>query len=162
MKCGPMTEALIGYTDGRANEAERHEVEAHLAACSACRTRADEFRFLWSVLDEAPVVEPSVAFDAHLRARIAAEPPRLGFWAALAPSPRLAFAVSLLLVLSVWTSSLPPAVEPAGPTPANLEVEFRMIRDLSVLEDSGDYEVLANFEALSELRPKLADKNREM
>lgn len=146
MKCERIETRLIAYLDGRAADADRREVEAHLAACSACRARAEEFRRLWGVLDEVPMVAPLPSFDAALRQRIAAEPARPRLWAWLVPSPRLVFAVSLLLVLSVWLTSLPPAITP-GP-PANSEAEFKMIKDLPVLEN---YDVLANFEALSEL-----------
>ena len=157
MNCERIGKRLIAYVDGRATQAERREVEAHLATCSACRTRAEEFRRLWGVLDEIPALETSPAFDARLRARLVAEPARPSLWAWLIPSPRLAFVLSLLLLLSVWISLLPPA---PGPVPAaNSEAEFKMIKDLPVLED---YDVLANFEALSELPPKPAAENREM
>ena len=160
MNCERMENRLIAYLDGRASPTERREVEAHLAACVACRTRAEEFRRLWDVLDEVPVEQPSPAFDARLRARLAAVPTRASVWSWLVPSPRLAFAVSLLLILSVWISSLPPANPPAPSTPVNSEAEFKMIRDLPVLED---YDVLANFEALSELPPsKPATEDRVM
>jgi len=159
MNCETIEKRLIAYLDGRASAAERREVEAHLAACGACRTRAEEFRLLWGVLDEAPQLEVSPAFDARLRARIAAEPPRQSLWAWLVPSPRLALAVSLLLVLSVWISSLPPVPGTASPELAKSEAEFKMIKDLPVLED---YDVLANFEALSEIPAKSADTNGQM
>ena len=158
MNCERIEKQLIAYMDGRATAAERSEVEAHLADCGACRTRAEEFRLLWGVLDEAPQAETSPAFDARLRARIAAEPPRQSLWAWLVPSPRLALAVSLLLVLSVWISSVP-APGPAVAEVAQSEAEFKMIKDLPVLED---YDVLANFEALSELPPQPVDENRPM
>ena len=102
MSCERLETRLIAYLDGRASGAERREVEAHLAACRACRTRAEDFRLLWGVLDEVPMQEPSPTFDARLRARIDAEPPRPSLWAWLTPSARLAFAVSLLLLLSVY------------------------------------------------------------
>ncbi len=159
MNCERMEKRLIAYLDERASAAERREVEAHLAACTACRTRAEEFRALWGVLDEAPAVEVSPEFDARLRARIAAEPPRQSLWASLAPSPRLAFAAALLLVLSVWISSLPPNPAQNPPVATTSEAEFKMIKDLPLLED---YDVLANFEALSELPPQPVTDNREM
>ena len=158
MKCERMEKRLIAYLDGRASAAERREVEAHLAACGACRTRAGEFRALWGVLDEVPPVEVSPAFDARLRARVAAEPPRESWWAWLVPSPRLAFAASLLLVLSLWISSLPQNPPQAPAAAPGSEAEFKMIKDLPVLED---YDVLANFEALSVLPPQPA-ANQEM
>jgi len=153
MNCEKMEARLIAYMDGKATEAERHEVDLHLIACAECRTRVEEFRRLWTVLDEAPLTQPSPAFDAALRQRIAGEPARTGWsglWAWI-PAPRLAFAVSLLLILSVWISSTPsgPGVNPNEL--AQHEEEFKMIKDLPVLED---YDVLTNFEALSELPPK--------
>ncbi len=159
MNCERVEKRLIAYLDERASAAERRDVEAHLDACAACRTRAEEFRALWSVLDEAPAVEVSPAFDARLRARIAAEPPRQSLWASLVPSPRLAFAAALLLVLSVWISSLPPNPAQNPPVATTSEAEFKMIKDLPLLED---YDVLANFEALSELPPQPVTDNREM
>jgi anti-sigma factor RsiW len=146
MNCEHISTQLVAYMDGRATEPERREVEAHLESCAACRTRVEEFRRLWTVLDEAPVVEPSLGFDARMRQRVAAEPrPRLWSW--LVPSPRLAFAVALLAVMSVWFSSPPPAVEPSV---VQSEQEFKMIKDLGVLEN---YDVLNDFDALSELPP---------
>ncbi len=158
MDCERIEKRLIAYMDGRASAAERREVEAHLADCGPCRTRAQEFRLLWGVLDEMPQVETSPAFDARLRARIAAEPSRASLWEWLVPSPRLALAVSLLLVLSVWISSVP-APGPAVADVAKSEAEFKMIKDLPVLED---YDVLADFEALSELPSQPASENRPM
>jgi anti-sigma factor RsiW len=145
MNCEGIEAQLIAYLDGKAREAEGREVEAHLAACGACRARADEFRRLWGVLEEAAVLEPSLGFDARLRRVIAAEPqPALFAW--LIPSMRMAVAVTALVLLSVWISSVPPG-DNSAPV-AKAEEEFIMIRDLPVLED---YDVLANFEVLSEL-----------
>ena len=147
MNCERYETQLLAYLDGRATEAQRHEVDLHLLACAACRTRVEEYGRLWNVLDEAPAVEPSLHFDARLRQRIAAEPRRT--WLSWLPAPRFAFAAAALLVLSVWISSMPsaPVVDQAA---ARTEEEFQMIKDLPVLED---YDVLANFEALSELPP---------
>ena len=66
MNCGQMENRLIAYLDGKANRTERREVEAHLAACAACRTRAEEFRLLCGVLDEVPMKEPSAPVKLRL------------------------------------------------------------------------------------------------
>jgi anti-sigma factor RsiW len=145
MNCERFETRLIAYMDGRATDAERGEVELHLVACSECRARVEEFRRLWSVLDETPAHEVSPAFDARLRARIAAEP-RASLLGWLLPQPRLALAMSLLLALGAWISMLPPAQNEI----ARADEEFKMINDLPVLED---LDVLANFEALSEVPP---------
>jgi anti-sigma factor RsiW len=150
MKCGDVSRVLVGYLDCRANPAERRQVEEHLLACAACRTRAEEFRNVWNVLDEAPTIEPSSSFDARVRQRVAAEPHWRRFtW--FVPQPRLAFSVAVLLVLSVWIAILPqrnPVLVPT--TAANESEQFEEIQDLGVLEN---YEVLTKFDALSELTP---------
>src|ERR1700680_565807 len=99
-QCSALESKLVEYLDGHAEPAERHAVEEHLSGCASCRLRAEEFRTLWSALDELPAISPSPAFDASLRARIAADPARRSFWDWM-PSPRLAFAVTALVTLSV-------------------------------------------------------------
>jgi anti-sigma factor RsiW len=151
-RCTGMEDKLVEYLDGRAKPAERRAVEEHLVACADCRVRAEEFRALWSALDDLPEISPSPAFDASMRARIAAEPARRGFWNWL-PSPRLAFAVAALVAMSVWLSSMPRvstdhAKIETKATQVTEEADFRMIRDLPVLEN---YDVLSKFDALSEL-----------
>jgi anti-sigma factor RsiW len=148
INCERMQERLIAYLDGNADSATRRQAEEHLSACAACRQRAEEFRTLWNVLDEVPGVAPSLSFDAAVRQHVAAEANRRGLWAWLVPSPRLAFGVTALLVLSIWLSSQRPAPPQAAAVPPNSEAEFGMIRDLPVLED---YEVLQDFDVLSEL-----------
>jgi len=156
-RCAGMEDKLVEYLDGRAKPAERRAVEEHLAVCSGCRHRAEDFRALWGALDDLPVISPSAVFDASLRARIAAEPAHRGFWGWL-PTPRLAFAVTALVAMSVWLSSMPlPRVttnQRTIETPVTQvtqltgEADFRMIRDLPVLEN---YDLLSKFDALSEL-----------
>lgn len=162
-QCAAMENKLVEYLEGHARPAERHAVEEHLSACAACSSRAEEFRALWNVMDDLPAISPSPSFDAALRARIAAEPARRGFWAWL-PSPRLAFAVTALVVMSVWLSSGPRTV--TGPSIASHVVqgvqssklsadsEFGMIRDLPVLEN---FDVVSKFDVLSELPGPAAD-----
>jgi len=158
-QCAAIESKLIAYLDGRARPGERHAVEEHLTSCGSCRLRAKEFRALWSALDDLPSISPSPAFDASLRARIAARPVPQGFSQWL-PSPRLAFALVALVALSVWLSSVPSRdatnpsvaashagqVNPASQVSA--ESDFGMIRDLAVLEN---YDVVSKFDALSEL-----------
>ncbi len=147
-RCTGMEEKLVEYLDGRPKPAERRAVEEHLASCSSCRNRAEDFRNLWSALDDLPLISPSPAFDSSLRARIAAEPARRGFWGWL-PSPRLAFAVTALVAMSVWMASMPRITINETPmTGVQVEADFSMIRDLPVLEN---YDVLSKFDALSEL-----------
>ncbi len=147
MNCEKMGIKLIAYLDGKASAGERREVEAHLGDCGECRTRAEEYRRLWTVLEEAPVIEPSMTFDARMRQRIAAEP-KPKFWGGFVPSPRLAFSMALLLAMSCWLTLAPTNLGPGNPTAAQSDQDFKMIKDLRVLED---YDVLTKFDALSEL-----------
>jgi len=151
MKCEDVSKELIAYLDRRASSAERSQVEEHLSGCVVCRTRAEEFRRLWSAMDEVPAIEPSFGFDARLRARVAEEPrPRWFGW--LVPQPRLAFSLAMLLVVGVWMAKLPPAVDSAT---AKTQ-DFEAIKDLGVLEN---YDVLTKFDALSELPTSAPDSN---
>jgi anti-sigma factor RsiW len=150
MKCEEVSKELIGYLDRRANSAERKQVEEHLIHCAACRGRAEEFRNVWTVLEELPAIEPSFAFDARIRQRVAAEPrPQWFGW--LVPQPRLAFSMALLLALSIWIAKLPPSNSNMPSAAAvNESEQFQAIKDLGVLDN---YEVLTKFDALSELTP---------
>jgi anti-sigma factor RsiW len=152
--CAALESKLVEYLDGRAKPAERHAVEEHLSGCAPCRQRAEEFRALWGTLDDLSEISPSPAFDAALRARIAAEPPRRSFWSWL-PSPRLAFAVTALVVMSVWLSSRHSVTTNSSGASQSIqankvtaESDFGMIRDLPVLEN---FDVVSKFDALSEL-----------
>ncbi|MGH9733924.1 MAG: anti-sigma factor family protein [Candidatus Acidiferrales bacterium] len=146
MKCEEVSRELIPYLDRRSNSADRAEIEKHLFACETCRTRAAEFRQLMGVLDEVPIYEPSFAFDSRLRERIAAEPMRTWF-RGLVPQPRLAFAVVLLLALSIVVARFPQRNAPsaASMTP---DEQFQMIDHLTVLEN---YDLLTKSEALAEV-----------
>jgi anti-sigma factor RsiW len=146
-KCEEISNQLIAYLDRRANSADRAEVEDHLASCASCRMRAEEFRSLFGALDHVQTIEPSAAFDARLRERIAQEArPRWFSW--LVPQPRLAFAMALLLALSVWMAKLPRDNSGAMANGTEQQQDFEAIKDLDVLEN---YDVLSKFDPLSEI-----------
>jgi anti-sigma factor RsiW len=142
MMCDKFSSEWLAYLDGRASINERERLESHSQVCADCRRRAVEYTQLWNVLDESPISEPSMGFNARIRARVAAEP-KQHFWDGLLPTPRLALAMGLLLVLSAWFARVP-----VDTTTAQSDQDFRMIRDLRVLEN---YDVLRDFGALSEI-----------
>lgn len=144
MSCGRMETRILSYVDGRLKENERAEMEKHLADCAACRLRVNEFRAVSGLLDELPVIEPSGAFNARVHALVAAEPQKRSWLAWLTPSPRVAFAASMLLLLTVWLGSRP------GPEPQIAAT------DLPVVESS-DYDVISSFSPLSDLSQAPAD-----
>jgi len=137
-----MQNKILAYVDGRLKESERLEMEKHLAACGACQLRVNEFRAVTSLLDEVPQIEPSAAFDVRVRARVAAEPVKQGWWAWFAPSPRVAFAASLLLLATVWVASRPSEHQLTAADEAQIN------QDLPVLEN---FDVLSEFGALTDL-----------
>lgn len=150
MNCENVSKGLIAYLDRRASSADRQEVEQHLTTCGGCRSRAEEFRALWGVMDEMPLIEPSFAFDARVRQRVAAEPVRRWFeW--FVPQPRLAISAAMLAVLAVWMVKTSPVNKPVAQTTASIQQEdFNAIKNLDVLEN---YDVVTSMDALSELAP---------
>ena len=147
MSCERMESRILAYVDGRLKDSERAEVEKHLATCAACRVRVNEFRSVSDLLGELPMVEPSPAFDVRVRARVAAEPVKQSWWAWMWPSPRIAFAASMLLLAMIWIGY---RTEPVAPLPisAGRRRMRGMMQDMSVLED---HDALSNFEPLKEL-----------
>ena len=149
MSCERMENRILGYVDGRLKASEAREVEIHLEACAICRLRVNEFRAVSGLLDELPMIEPSPAFDARVRARVAAEPVKRNWWAWLAPSPRVAFAAAMLVLAMVYVGTRPRQQPALDAVNNNAVVAPEAIaNDMPVLEN---YDVLANFEALTDL-----------
>jgi anti-sigma factor RsiW len=145
-----MEKRIMGYVDGRLKEGERLEMEKHLSTCAACRLRVNEFRAVNVLLDELPIIEPSGAFDIRMRARVAAEPAKQSWWAWFAPSPRVAFAASMLLLATVWLGS-----RPVDPSLSAADVD-KINQNMQVLEN---YDVISDFAPLSDLpQPVQADE----
>ena len=153
MSCSRMENKFLGYVDGRLKEGERVEMEKHLSTCAACQLRVNEFRSVHALLDELPMIEPSAAFDLRVRARVAAEPAKQSWWAWFTPSPRVAFAASMLVLAMVWLGS-----RPAEPSLNASEVE-KINQNLPVLEN---FDVLSNFAPLTDLpQPVQADEGSD-
>jgi anti-sigma factor RsiW len=145
-----MEKKIMGYVDGRLKEGERLEMEKHLSTCAACQLRVNEFRAVNVLLDELPMIEPSAAFDVRVHARVAAEPAKQSWWAWFAPSPRVAFAASMLLLATVWLGS-----RPADSSLSASDVD-KINQNMQVLEN---YDVISDFAPLSELpQPVQADE----
>ena len=159
MGCGRMEKMMMPFVDGRLKDSERRAVEAHLAECAGCRVRVSEFRAVSGLLDELPMIEPSGAFDARVRARVAAEPVKQSWWSVFAPSPRAALAASMLLLATIWIGSRPNNVNTTN-SAANATVQSIDPNDLPVLEN---YDILANFEPLEDLpQPVQGDDSDEV
>ncbi len=144
MSCSRMEKKIMGYVDGRLKEGERLEMEKHLSTCAACRVRVNEFRAVNVLLDELPRIEPSEAFDLRVHARVAAEPAKQSWWAWFAPSPRVAFAASMLLLATVWIGSRSADVNLSA---ADVD---KINQNMQLLEN---YDVISDFAPLTELPP---------
>ena len=151
MSCERMESRILGYVDGRLKASERAEVEKHLADCAPCRLRVQEFSAVSGLLDELPLIEPSLEFDTRVHALVAAEPaPKTSWWAWLNVSPRIAFAASFLLLMALWIGyRSDKTVQPQMPND-----DQAMLQDLPVLED---HDVLQNFEPLKNLPAPVQD-----
>jgi anti-sigma factor RsiW len=149
MSCSRMENRILGYVDGRLKESERLEMEKHLLTCAACQLRVNEFRAVSVLLDELPMIEPSAAFDVRVHARVAAEPAKQSWWAWFTPSPRVAFAASMLLLATVWIGSR------TGPEdPFNAADIDKINENMPVLEN---YDVISDFAPLSDLSQQAPD-----
>src|SRR5579863_3432734 len=153
MSCTKMENRILAYVDGRLKESERLEMEKHLSTCGACQLRVNEFRAVSSLLDEVPQIEPSPAFDVRVRARVAAEPVKQSWWAWFTPSPRVAFAASLLLLATVWIG-----YRSEAPSPFDNPKEA----DNQMMQEIEDQDVISNFEPLKDLpQPVPADQSNQ-
>jgi anti-sigma factor RsiW len=147
MDCERMDASLLAVIDGRAANEERESVEDHLAGCGACARRMQQLRAVWSDLDSLPAIEPSPAFDARLRARIAERPAPSRLFGWMTGNLRLVAVVAALVAVAVWIS-LRPAIQRPAPEPARSQQDFAVVKNLPVLEN---YDVVSNLDVLSDL-----------
>lgn len=150
MNCERIEAALLAVADGRATREERDRVAEHTADCNACARRMEQMRAVWSELGRLPELEPSPAFDARLRARLAEEPrrPRLFGW--MGGNMRWVAAAAALLAVAVWFSLRPITRRPApqAPVQSGRQEDFSVVKNLPVLEN---YDVVSNLDVLSDL-----------
>lgn len=154
--CREIGARLLASLEGELPAEDRGRVEAHLAACPACRHEAAELAETLAAVRDLPAPDPSdeerEAFAAAVRARISREPaPRRPPWGRLAdwlggipalrPVPALAAATALGLFLAVGLARSPrpaPAPLPAQALAVGEQLEIGMnlelLRDLDLLE----------------------------
>jgi hypothetical protein len=148
MSCTKILSGILPYIDGQLQAKGRAEIEKHLAACASCRLRMEQFRAVAALLDQLPVIEPSLAFDVRVRALAAGAVIKQGWWPSLKVSPRVALAASVLLLAALWIGFYERPRTPTLPWSDPQIADEQMIQDLPVLED---HDVLSNFEPLREL-----------
>ena len=152
-------EELTALLDGALDPARRSEVEAHLAACAACRAECDRLAAALLALRALPAPPaPSPAFEARFWARLAREADRprgaLGRLAALrwrlvGPIAGAAAAAAVAAVVVVRQRA-----DEAGMA-RNLELldQYELVASLGDVEGSEDVEVVAHLDELGEGRP---------
>jgi len=151
-------EHLFAYAHHLLEAAEEREAREHVAQCAACGQVVMEFQKLDAALEEWKPIAPSVWFDARVRAAVASErsagfPFRLFGWRwaqILAPACLVLLVTVASLMISRRQPSSAPTERAAQSSAAQVEEELTLFKDLPVLEDE-DYEMLANFDVLSEL-----------
>src|SRR5215472_17068413 len=168
-------EDIFALSQGMLTEREANDAQAHLEGCANCRNVFEGYLRLDSMLEGwAPAAEPSPRFDARLRAALAAPQPASaspGFrmwsltwtrWLALAALAAMLGAGAVVTrhnLRSQHQRSAPAPVQVAQtqrpPAVASEAAqELKMYQNLPVLED---YDMLANFDVISEL-PKGSSK----
>ncbi len=153
-------------------QAER--MRQHLAGCAECARAAEDYRKLDNALDDWSTAEPSPWFDAKVRARVEEsarkDPGFFGFGRLRALVAGVAAVIMIFAAVVVFNhhnvvENNHPAVSQQQPVEASItpqpaetaqvkkqplpaEEQLKMDENFSLLED---YEVVANFDALSEL-----------
>ena len=112
MHCDRAQELFSDYCDGCIQPAFAVPLESHLAGCSQCRSEVDALRRLWTMLDEAPLVEPPAGFRAHVLNRLqeahTVAPAKRAFdWRSLITRRAFAWTAVAILVLVLGSVAIP-------------------------------------------------------
>lgn len=100
MKCEEIRDMMPDLASGMAKVTP--EIRGHLAGCSACSGKLEEFRQTMALLDEWQAPEPSPYFDVRLRARLREEIAKpAGGWMGWFRRPVLATALTVLMAIGV-------------------------------------------------------------
>ena len=145
MTCNEAREYLLDATQ----EKTVAGLGEHLSSCANCARELESMRQTMALLDEWQAPEPSPYFDSRLRARVreAAAEPRS--WLQWLRGPAVAFALALLMVVSIALFRNAPNHEIANnPKPSAVQTGTA-VSDLQELEHDGD--MYANFDMLDDL-----------
>jgi len=156
MKCEEIREMMPDLASGHMEITP--EMGGHLAGCSACAGKMEEFRQTMALLDEWKAPEPSQYFDVRLQARLREEmaKPQSG-WVAWFRRPVLAAALTVLLGIGVslfFTRGSgvhqPGNEEIAGVESSTAQTEpGTAVSDLQALDKNND--LYADFDLLDDL-----------
>ena len=165
-------EQLFAYASEMLEARDELEVREHVAECAACREVLEEYRQLARVLDLWQPIEPSPRFDAWVRSAVATAEERLpSLWgrvvAELGWSRWLAPALVAMMVVVVSAVIIErrPGLLPhslthitgsanegsAANTPSQMSTPEMTEEKTGGAATLDDYDMLANFDVLSEL-----------
>ena len=143
---------LSALLDGALEPAARREVEAHLAACPACRGEQRRIEGALRALARLPAApEPSPHFAARLAARLA-DPPRRGWpglpaawrWRLAVPAAGLA-AAAVAAVLVVRHQH---GLELGAAAELDLLQEYELVASVGDVETAEDAALIAHLDTL--------------
>src|SRR5580698_1319409 len=154
MKCEEIREMMPDLASGLMGMTP--EIGGHLAGCSACAGRMEEFRRTMALLDEWQAPEPSPYFDVRLQARLREEmaKPQAG-WLAWFRRPVLAAALTVLMAVGVGLffskngGIYKGADEVAVNDAVSQSAEGTVVSDLQSLEKNHD--LYSDFDLLDDL-----------
>ena len=153
-------EEIVPFLEGKLPDEGRAQFESHLAECRPCREHLAELRAVMDELDDWAAVEPSGAFDAAVREKIASdgEAPSRAFGWLLRPGWGVALTLALLAggAMGVWmlapgdTAPDVADVIVAEDVDAVFGAELND-EELAALDDqqwTADYDLIQEFDAL--------------
>jgi hypothetical protein len=164
MNCKQMGEdVFLDFATGKLSGAARVTAEKHLASCEGCRTRLAGFQAVSNVLDEWETPELSPWFNARLRQRIAAraaeeEASRWSWLHAFDWLKRPATATAFAAVLAMGSAAMwmaRPSTESTPTAPPAKQAKQAPAQADELLPVVEDFDMLANFDAITDLKPKV-------
>jgi hypothetical protein len=121
MKRHPTEEQLNEYVDDALSEAERLELERHLAECDDCSSAEKEIRSLVRRAAELPDLRPARDLLPGIRQAVKPNPARFHRWGALAASLLLVASAAIGALLIQQRTGPRVAQSPAEPTSTSSE-----------------------------------------
>jgi hypothetical protein len=147
MRCEEIRELMPDLASGLAEMTP--EVSGHMAGCSACDGKLEEFRQTMALLEEWQAPEPSPYFDVRLQARLREEiaKPQAG-WLAWFRRPVLAAALTVLMGIGVglFFTKNSGIYKPNSDTPS---APGTAVSDLQALDKNHD--LYSDFDLLDDL-----------
>jgi hypothetical protein len=132
------------------------EVSGHMAGCSVCAGKLEEFRQTMALLDDWQAPEPSPYFDVRLQARLREEmaKPQAG-WMTWFRRPMLAAALTVLMAIGVglFVTHNSGIYKPNSDTVAVIETPAApgtAVSDLQALDKNHD--LYSDFDLLDDLQ----------